>query len=68
MTTAYDSHYRRYDRIYNAFQEADVPLADLQAGTKRLCHNSAPQSILRDLQQLEAAMDAGLNVGARPHR
>ena len=68
MTTEYDSQYRRYDRIYQAFQEAGVPLAGLQEGTKRICHNTAPQSILRDLQQLEAAMDSGLNVGAITHQ
>lgn len=68
MPAAYDSHYRRYDRIYKAFHDAGVPLAGLQEGTKRLFHKSAPQSVLRDLHQLEAAMDAGLNVGAITHQ
>lgn len=68
MPAGYDSHYRRYDRIYKAFQDAGVPLAGLQAGTKKPFHKSAPQSVLRDLHQLEAAMDAGLNVGAITHQ
>jgi len=63
-----DSHYRRYDRIYKAFHDAEVPLAGLQKGTKRLFHNSALQSVLRDLHHLEAAMDAGANVGAITHQ
>lgn len=64
MTAGYDSHYRRYDRIYQAFLEAGVPLAGLLEGTKQLFHNSAPESLLLDLRYLEAAMDAGANVGA----
>lgn len=68
MPAGYDSHYRRYDRIYKAFHDAGVPLAGLREGTKQLFHKSASQSVLRDLHQLEAAMDAGLNVGAITHQ
>jgi hypothetical protein len=68
MTAGYDSHYRRYDRIYKAFLEAGVPLAGLLEGTKQLFHNSAPESLLLDLRYLEAAMDAGANVGAITHQ
>jgi hypothetical protein len=68
MTAGYDSHYRRYDRIYHAFLEAGVPLAGLLEGTKQLFHNSAPESLLVDLRYLEAAMDTGANVGAITHQ
>ena len=68
MPAGYDSHYRRYDRIYKAFHDAGVPLAGLKEGTKKIFHYSASQSVLRDLHQLEAAMDAGLNVGAITHQ
>lgn len=68
MTAGYDSHYRRYDRIYHAFLEGGVPLAGLLEGTKQLFHNSAPESLLLDLRYLEAAMDAGANVGAITHQ
>lgn len=34
---------------------------------KKPAHFSAPMSLLRDLHQVEAAMDAGLNVGAVTH-
>lgn len=63
-----DSQYRRYDRIYYAFMSAGIPLMGLIGGTKRPWHDSAPQSLLRDLNQVEAAMDAGLNVGAVTHQ
>jgi len=68
MTAGYDSHFRRYDRIYQAFLEGGVPLAGLLEGTKQLFHNSAPESLLLDLRYLEAAMDAGANVGAITHQ
>ena len=68
MPAGYDSHYRRYDRIYQAFLEAGVPLAGLLEGTKQLFHNSAAESLLLDLRYLEAAMDAGANVGAITHQ
>lgn len=68
MTAGYDSHYRRYDRIYHAFLEGGVPLAGLLEGTKQLFHNSASESLLLDLRYLEAAMDAGANVGAITHQ
>lgn len=67
MTAGYDSHYQRYDRIYKAFLEAGVPLAGLLEGTKQLFHNTASESLLLDLYHLEAAMDAGANVGAITH-
>ena len=68
MTAGYDSHYRRYDRIYKAFLEGGVPLAGLMEGTKQIFHNSAPESLLLDLSYLEAAMDAGANVGGITHQ
>lgn len=68
MTAGYDSHFRRYDRIYQAFLEDGVPLAGLLEGTKQIFHNSAPESLLLDLRYLEAAMDAGANVGAITHQ
>ena len=68
MTAGYDSHYRRYDRIYRAFLEGGVPLAGLLEGTKQLFHNSAPESLLLELRYLEAAMDTGANVGAITHQ
>lgn len=63
-----DSQYRRYDRIYYAFMSAGIPLMGLIGGTKRPWHDSAPKSLLGDLNQVEAAMDAGLNVGAVTHQ
>jgi hypothetical protein len=67
MTAGYDSNYRRYDRIYQAFLEAGVPLVGLKEGTKQPFHDSAPKSLLMNLYQVEAAMDAGLNLGALTH-
>lgn len=68
MTAGYDSHYRRYDRIYQAFLMGGVPLAGLLEGTKQIFHNTASESLLLDLYYLEAAMDAGANVGAITHQ
>ena len=60
-------HTGRFDRIYQAFLDAGVPLAGLAEGTKNPCHRTAPRSLLRDLYQIEAAMDARLNIGAFTH-
>jgi len=68
MSATFDSQYRRYDRIYQAFLAAGVPLAGLIGGSKKPFNDSAPKSLLRDLYQVEAAMDAGLNVGAVTHQ
>jgi len=68
MTAAFNSQYRRYNRIYQAFLEAGVPLAGLLEGTKQIFHNTAAESLLLDLYCLEAAMDAGANVGAITHQ
>ena len=65
---AYDSHYSRYQHIYSAFLDAGVPIMGLRDGSKYPFHFSAPQSVLRDLRQVEAAMDAGLNIGAATHQ
>lgn len=68
MTAGYDSQFRRYDRIYHAFLTGGVPLAGLLEGTKQIFHNTASESLLLDLCYLEAAMDAGANVGAITHQ
>lgn len=68
MTAGYDSHYRRYDRIAKAFLDAQVPLAGLIERTKKIWHDTAPQSLLANLYEVEAAMDAGLNLGAITHQ
>jgi hypothetical protein len=68
MTAGYDSHYRRYDRIAKAFLDAQVPLAGLIERTKQIWHDTAAQSLLANLYEVEAAMDAGLNLGAITHQ
>ena len=68
MMKKHDSQYSRHDRIYQAFFSAGVPLAGLKEGTKQVCHLTAQQSLLKDLYQVEAAMEAGLNLGAVTHQ
>ncbi|MDR3572294.1 MAG: hypothetical protein P4L50_00395 [Anaerolineaceae bacterium] len=63
-----DSQFHRYGRVYEAFLKDGVPLMALLEKDKDLAHFTAPQSLLTTLYQLEAAQDAGLNIGAATHQ
>lgn len=67
LSPGFDSHFRRYDKVYQAFLVAGIPLIGLAPGTKKPSNISASKSHLRNLYQVEAAMDAGLNIGAVTH-
>ncbi|BDU77793.1 hypothetical protein [Mesoterricola sediminis] len=62
------NRYSRYQWIYHALLEGGVPIAVLKAGSKKIAAPTAPQSLCRDLQHVEIALDdLGLNLGAITH-
>lgn len=68
MTVNHNPNYQRYDRIYGEFISGGVPLAGLFPGTKQIFHETAKESLLLHLHDVEAAMDTGANVGAITHQ
>lgn len=67
--TRHPEQFTRYAPFFQFLFDLDVPVEVVASRSKKIAHLDAPQSRLRSLLQVEAALDwAGQNLGAVTHQ